>query len=85
MVSVKKTTLTRAKHAMSDSVREALEEHELMVAYNQRPPYQRNDYLGWSAQAKTEATRHKRLDQMLAELKAGNKYMKMAWSGDSDA
>jgi uncharacterized protein YdeI (YjbR/CyaY-like superfamily) len=72
---------TRARHSMPKFVREALDQEGLMAAYNQRPPYQRNDYLGWIAQAKLEPTKKKRLDQMLAELRAGDKYMNMPWSG----
>ncbi|MET0167436.1 MAG: YdeI/OmpD-associated family protein [Vicinamibacterales bacterium] len=70
---------------MPKFVREALEKQKLMAAYSKRPPYQRNDYLGWIAQAKLEATKKRRLDQMLSELRAGDKYMNMAWSGDSHA
>jgi uncharacterized protein YdeI (YjbR/CyaY-like superfamily) len=54
----------------------------LMAAYEARPDYQRNDYLGWIAQARREETRRKRLDQMLDELERGDVYMKMAWRGD---
>ena len=50
-----------------------------MGAYEARPWYQRNDYLGWIARAKRPETREKRLSQMLEELRAGNVYMKMAW------
>jgi uncharacterized protein YdeI (YjbR/CyaY-like superfamily) len=48
-------------------------------AYEQRPPYQRNDYIGWITRAKQKATRQKRLDQMLEELESGDVYMKMEW------
>lgn len=60
-------------------VRNALNAHGLMDAYRARPPYQRNDYLGWIARAKLESTRIKRLDQMIDELRNGSLYMKMAW------
>jgi len=50
-----------------------------MDAYNSRPPYQRNDYIGWIQRAKLEATRQKRLNLMLDELKRGDVYMKMKW------
>ena len=62
-------------------VQDALNNHGLMNAYNARPPYQRNDYLGWIARAKLTTTRQKRLDQMLDELRGGKKYMNMAWPG----
>jgi len=48
-----------------------------MSRYEERPSYQRNDYLGWIDRAKQPATRRKRLDQMLAELDEGGVCMKM--------
>ena len=71
--------LTRALNPMPDDVRDALEKRGLMEAYQARPPYQRNDYLGWIAGSKLEETRAKRLQQMLDELEAGDVYMNMAW------
>ncbi len=71
--------LRRTLHKMPDSVREALTERGMMEAYEARPPYQRNDYLGWIARAKRDDTRRRRLAQMLDELEAGGVYMKMAW------
>lgn len=50
-----------------------------MDAYLMRPPYQQNDYLGWIARAKLEATKTKRLNQMLDELEGGRLYMNMKW------
>jgi uncharacterized protein YdeI (YjbR/CyaY-like superfamily) len=50
-----------------------------MEAYRNRPPYQRNDYLGWIARAKLEQTRQKRLAQMLRELAGGDRYMNMIY------
>lgn len=66
---------------MSAEVRAALEQRDLLDAYLERPPYQRNDYLGWIGRAKREETRAKRVAQMLDELEAGDRYMKMKWSG----
>lgn len=63
---------------MPDFVKAALEEHALMKEYLERPAYQQNDYLGWINQAKRKETKQKRLNQMLAELKQGGVYMKMA-------
>jgi len=60
-------------------VREALSSNDLMEAYQKRPPYQQNDYIGWLTGAKREETRQKRLDQMLEELRQGDVYMKMEW------
>ena len=79
MSNAKPSRLTRAKNPMSAFVRNALNERGLMPAYNERPPYQQNDYLGWIARAKLEATKLKRLNQMLDELKKGGVYMKMKW------
>ena len=74
-------TLKRAQNPMPDFVQAALESEGLAQAYAARPPYQRNDYLGWISRAKREATRGKRLRQMLEELAAGNAYMGMEWRG----
>jgi uncharacterized protein YdeI (YjbR/CyaY-like superfamily) len=62
-------------------VRDALNERRVMDAYKARPAYQKNDYLGWIKRAKQDATREKRLSQMLSELEGGKKYMNMDWSG----
>jgi uncharacterized protein YdeI (YjbR/CyaY-like superfamily) len=76
-------TLKRARNPMPDFVQAALEAQGLTAAYAARPPYQRNDYLGWISRAKREATRDKRLRQMLDELAAGNAYMGMRWGGQA--
>lgn len=81
MTAARTSTLKRARNVMPADVRDALEAHGLMDAYAARPAYQRNDYLGWIGRAKLDATRRKRLDQMLEELRGGRKYMNMAWSG----
>ena len=73
------SNLKRPLNPMPAFVREALEATWLMAAYEARPPYQRNDYLGWIARAKLPVTQQKRLAQMLDELKRGDVYMKMAW------
>ena len=75
------TLLARPRYAMPDFVQDALHKRKLMDAYLARPPYQRNDYIGWITRARLTATRQKRLKQMLDELKKGNVYMKMKWSG----
>jgi len=64
---------------MPDTVRDALLERNLMEAYRNRPPYQQNDYVGWITRAKRQATKDKRLAQMLDELEKGNVYMKMVY------
>ena len=69
--------LKRELQQMPDDVKEALLRHRLMDRYDERPAYQRNDYLSWIARAKREPTRQKRLQQMLDELAAGGVYMNM--------
>lgn len=60
-------------------VRRALSDRQLVERYRERPPYQRNDYIGWITRALREETKQKRLDQMLSELKKGGVYMNMKW------
>lgn len=71
--------MKRPANPMPDFVARALETEGLRALYDQRPWYQRNDYIGWICRAKREETKSKRLKQMLDELKAGDVYMKMAW------
>lgn len=72
------SSLKRPIHPMPVYVLEALKASGLEAAYSERPPYQRNDYIGWIIRAKLPATQQKRLSQMLAELARGDIYMKMA-------
>ena len=77
---MEKTSRTkRERYPMPDFIRDALAAKELAAAYDARPPYQRNDYIGWITRAKLPATREKRLAQMLDELAKGDAYMKMAY------
>lgn len=71
----------RKREEMPDFVRDALEARGLREAYDSRPPYQRNDYLLWINKVKREQTKVKHLEQMLAELEAGDVYMGMRWRG----
>ena len=71
----------RKREDMPDFVREALDERGMREKYDARPPYQRNDYLLWINKVKREETKRKHLEQMLAELEAGDVYMGMAWNG----
>jgi Bacteriocin-protection, YdeI or OmpD-Associated len=71
--------LRRPIHPMPDFVRRALLERNLMDAYLFRPPYQRNDYVGWISRAKLPRTWEKRLRIMLNELAAGHGYMGMEY------
>ncbi len=71
--------LKRPLNPMPDWVREALERRGLASAFAARPPYQRNDYLGWISRAKRPETRERRLAQMLDELEDGDRYMNMPY------
>jgi uncharacterized protein YdeI (YjbR/CyaY-like superfamily) len=71
--------LKRPEYTMPDFVRDVLQSRKLFDAYKARPPYQRNDYIGWITRAKLPATRQKRLNQMLDELEKGDVYMKMPY------
>jgi uncharacterized protein YdeI (YjbR/CyaY-like superfamily) len=73
--------MKRDIHEMPRDVREALTRAGAMDAYNGRPAYQQNDYVGWITRAKLPATREKRIRQMLDELGTGGVYMKMKWNG----
>jgi len=73
-------TLKRPLNPMPSFVREALAARNLTAAYEGRPPFQRNDYVGWITRARKEETRRKRLEQMLDELEEGDIYMKMRWT-----
>jgi uncharacterized protein YdeI (YjbR/CyaY-like superfamily) len=72
--------LTRTRHKMPGYIHTALTERKLMNAYHERPEYQQNDYIGWITGAKRDATKQKRLNQMLEELEGGTLYMNMKWS-----
>ena len=71
--------LKRLRYPMPAFIRKALIERKLMEDYKARPPYQKNDYIGWITRAKREETRQKRLNQMLDELESGNLYMNMEY------
>ena len=74
-------SLKREIQPMPDFVRRALDDRDLHPRFEERPPYQRNDYLGWINRAKKPETKMRRLEQMLDELETGDRYMKMRWSG----
>ncbi|HEX6223378.1 MAG TPA: YdeI/OmpD-associated family protein [Chryseolinea sp.] len=77
----KSVTLKRDINPMPKQIRALLVAKRLLKKYNARPPYQRNDYLGWISGAKLETTKEKRISQMLSELQSGDRYMNMRWSG----
>jgi hypothetical protein len=74
-------SLTRKRQPMPAFVREALNARGRAAKYRARPAYQRNDYLMWINTAKSQATKQRRLRQMLSELDRGGVYMKMKWKG----
>lgn len=69
----------RPKAVMPDGIAQILATEKLREAFDARPAYQQTDYLNWIAQAKRPETQSKRRDQMLAELRAGDVYMKQPW------
>ena len=72
--------MKRQIYDIPDFVVSALDESGLWEQYNKRPPYQRNDYIGWITRAKRNETRQKRLTQMIDELRAGDAYMGMSYN-----
>lgn len=72
--------LKRPIQPMPKFVIEALKKEGLEKAYENRPPYQRNDYLGWINNAKKIETKERRLSIMLSELRQGFGYMGMDWN-----
>ncbi len=62
---------------MPDDVRAELQDGGLLELYEERPFYQRNDYLAWIGRAAKLETRRKRIEQMLGELIEGGVYMGM--------
>ena len=54
---------------MPEEIRAILELEDLRTAYEARPPYQRNDYIGWIERAVRPVTRVRRIDRMLDELR----------------
>lgn len=67
----------RPTQPMPGDVLQLLEAHNLTADYEQRPFYQRNDYLAWIGRAVRPETRRKRIEQMLDELATGGVYMGM--------
>ena len=72
-------TLTRAINPMPPEILAILQERGLLKEYEERPPYQKNDYLGWIFRAKKNETREKRVETMLRELATGDLYMGMSY------
>ncbi len=76
-------SLSRPLNPMPPDVAQRLRQTRLTKKFEDRPPYQCNDYLGWINRAKRDETRQKRIAQMLNELRQGGVYMNMAWSDRS--
>ncbi|UGY03286.1 YdeI/OmpD-associated family protein [Bradyrhizobium quebecense] len=71
-------TLKRPRAIMTAGIRRELDAAGLTETFKERPPYQRNDDLHWIERSVRAATKRKRIDQMLEELRAGGVYMRMA-------
>lgn len=67
----------RARQTMPSDVEAALSTSNTRVDYDERPAYQRNDYLRWVTQATRAETRSRRITQMVNELSRGGVYMNM--------
>lgn len=65
---------------MPQFLREALLGSGRMAAFQSRPAYQRNDYIGWITRAKLPQTQRRRLQQVLDELGRGDVIMQMRWN-----
>ena len=76
--------LKRPIYPLPDFIQSALLKHGLLEAYQKRPAYQQNDYIGWITRAKQPATQEKRLQQMLDELAAGDRYMHMTYTAKQE-
>lgn len=72
--------IKRPLHEIPSYISEALKAEGMENAYWARPPYQRNDYIGWITRAKRQETIDKRLNQMLEELRSGTSYMGMKYN-----
>lgn len=65
---------------MPGFVKAALNARKLLDAFEDRPAYQKTEYLQWIEKAPLMAGKRKRLDQMLDELDKGNVYMGEPWT-----
>ena len=75
--------MARNVYDIPDYVAAALDKNELWEHYRARPPYQRNDYIGWITRGKREETRQKRIAQMVDELRSGDVYMGMVYKANT--
>ncbi|EUJ53526.1 hypothetical protein MCOL2_11030 [Listeria fleischmannii FSL S10-1203] len=77
---INESNLTREIYPLPDDIHVLLKNYDVLEAYKRRPDFQKNDYIGWIGRAKRKETREKRINQMLTELKEGNKYMNMDYT-----
>jgi len=66
-------------------VHEALQQNGLYSKFTVRPSYQQVNYLRWINSAQKSATKIERLNQMLCELKSGDKYMSLPLDDESSS
>jgi hypothetical protein len=71
--------LTRVLKKMPVSVRQALAKAGLAAAYRARPAYRQNDCPSWIRCAKLPQTKHKRLEEILEDLRRGDWTIGMAY------
>ena len=76
--------LKRPIYPLPDFIQSALLKHGLLEAYQKRPAYQQNEYIGWITRAKQQKMRENRLQQMLDELATGDRYMHMAYTAKQE-
>lgn len=69
--------MRRPRHPMPDDIEQALARAGASRPYEERPPYQRNDYIRWISAARTSETRETRIGRMIHELLKGGVYMGM--------
>lgn len=69
-----KSILKRELNPIQDFIRERLVRENVLDKYNERPAYQRSQYIDWITSAKRETTKENRLNQMIDELKAGDSF-----------
>lgn len=61
------------------SVRGMLQAERVWDAWESRPSAQRDQYLEWIAAADQPSGNAERIDQMIAELRAGDRFMGETW------
>lgn len=69
-----KSILKRELNPIQDFIKERLVRENVLDKYNERPAYQRSQYIDWITSAKRETTKENRLNQMIDELKAGDSF-----------